>query len=32
MVGFLLFNKSGSLLTAVVAGKNGAKLYIYRVN
>lgn len=32
MVGYLLFNKSGSLLTAVVSGKIGAKLYISKIN
>lgn len=32
MCGYLVFNHSGSLLTAVVSGKGGAKLYIYKVN
>lgn len=32
MCGYLTFNHSGSLLTAVVSGKGGAKLYIYKVN
>lgn len=32
MCGYILFNNSGSLLTAVVSGKGGAKLYIYQIN
>ena len=32
MAGYLMFNKSGSLLIAVVVGKIGAKLYIFKIN
>lgn len=32
MCGYLLFNHNGSILTVVVAGKGGAKLYIYKIN
>jgi hypothetical protein len=32
MCGYLVFNHSGSLLTAVVTGKGGAKLYIHKIN
>lgn len=32
LAGYLLFNHSGSLLTIVVAGKGGAKLYVYKIN
>ncbi len=28
----LVFNNSGSILTAIMRGKNGTKIYLYRVN
>lgn len=32
MCGHLVFNHSGSILTAVVAGRGGAKLYNFKIN
>jgi len=32
MCGYIVYNQSGSLMTAVVSGKGGAKIYIFKVN
>ena len=32
MCGCIVFNNSGSMLSTIVSGKNGAKINIYRID